>query len=78
MIALVADVALHPAFPESQLARLKADQLRTISIARSTPQTVAEEHFRKIVYGDNGYGRVLPDEAALKSVTVEDIKAYYA
>ena len=77
MIALVADVALHPAFPESQLARLKTDQLRAISIARSTPQTIAEERFRKIVYGDNGYGRVLPDETALKSVTVEDIKAYY-
>src|SRR5262245_50929042 len=35
MIGLVADVARHPKFPESELARLKADRLRQLSIARS-------------------------------------------
>ena len=78
LISLLADVALHPKFPESELPRLKKDQLRNIAIAKSTPQAMAAEAFNKTIYGDNGYGRVVPDEAALGSVTLEDIKSYYS
>ncbi len=77
LVALLADVALHPKFPESELPRIKQNQLRTIAIAKSTPRMMATEQFQKIIYGDNGYGRALPDEQMLQSVTVTDIKSYY-
>jgi predicted Zn-dependent peptidase len=76
--ALVADVAEHPLFPESELPRLKNDALRQLSIAKSVPQSMALERFRKILYGDHPYGTVFPTEGSINKTTLADIKNYYA
>ena len=76
--ALLADVAEHPLFPESELPRLKNDALRQLSIAKSVPQSMALERFRKILYGDHPYGTVFPTEGSINKTTVADIKNYYA
>jgi zinc protease len=75
--ALLADVAEHPLFPDSELPRLKNDALRQLSIAKSVPQNMALERFRKILYGDHPYGTVFPTEESIKRTTVADIKKYY-
>ena len=75
--ALLADVAEHPLFPDSELPRLKNDALRQLSIAKSVPQSMALQRFRKILYGDHPYGTVFPTEESIKRTTVEDIKKYY-
>ncbi len=77
MVALVADVARHPKFPDSELARRKADRLRQLSIARSQPQPLAQEKFRAVLYGDHPYGRLFPTEAMLQGYTLADVKAFY-
>ncbi|HTR01965.1 MAG TPA: pitrilysin family protein [Thermoanaerobaculia bacterium] len=77
MVALVADVARHPKFPESELARLKADRLRQLSIARSQPQSLAQEKFRTVLYGDHPYGHLFPTEAMLQSYTLADVRGFY-
>ena len=41
MVELVADVAMNPKFPESELARLKANMLRNLAVALSQPQQLA-------------------------------------
>jgi len=74
---LLADVAEHPLFPDSELPRLKNDALRQLSIAKSVPQSMALERFRKILYGDHPYGTVFPTEGSIKRTTVADIKKYY-
>ena len=43
MVRLVADVVRHPAFPESELERIKNDRQRQLSIARSQSQQLATE-----------------------------------
>jgi predicted Zn-dependent peptidase len=75
--ALVADVAQHPLFPESELPRLKNDALRQLSISKSVPQNMALERFRKILYGDHPYGTVFPTPESINKTTVGDIKKYY-
>lgn len=77
MIALVADVVRNPRFPESELSRLKADQLRNISIQRSQPQTQALEEFRRIMYPDHPYGRLFPETGTIERYTLADIQAFY-
>jgi zinc protease len=77
MIALVADVARHPKFPESELTRLKADRQRQLSIARSQPQPLAQEKFRAVLYGDQPYGRLFPTEAMLQSFTIAQVRGFY-
>jgi predicted Zn-dependent peptidase len=77
MVALVADVARHPKFPESELSRLKADRARELSIAKSQPQPLAQEKFRAALYGDHPYGRLFPTEAMLQGYTIAQVKDFY-
>ena len=74
---LLADVAQHPLFPESELPRLKNDALRQLSISKSVPQSMALERFRKILYGDHPYGTVFSTPESIDKTTVGDIKKYY-
>ena len=77
-VALVADVLQRPSLPASELERLKASQVRNLSIARSQPGQIAFERFRKVLYGDHPFGRLFPEEAALKGFTIEDVRKFYA
>jgi predicted Zn-dependent peptidase len=77
MVALVADVAQHPKFPESELGRLKDDKARELSIAKSQPQPLAQEKFRAVLYGDHPYGRLFPTEAMLQGYTIAQVKDFY-
>jgi zinc protease len=78
MIALVADVARNPAFPATDLARLKADQVRSLAIAKSRPQALANERFAAALYPDHPYGVVFPTEAMIQSYTLEQLRAFHA
>lgn len=75
-VRLLADVLQHPRLPETELARLKNDMLRQIAVRSSRPQTIALIRFRKILYGDHPYGTVLPSEADVKKITLQDVKEY--
>jgi predicted Zn-dependent peptidase len=75
--ALLADVAQHPLFPESELPRLKNDALRQLTIAKSVPQSIAQERFRKILYGDHPYGTVFPTTESIEKTSVAGIRKYY-
>ena len=77
MVRLVADVTRNPRFPESELPRLIAGRVRTLSIARSQPATLAQEKFASAIYGDHPYGVVFPSEAMLKGYTVAQARAFY-
>ena len=76
-VKLLADVALHPRLPESELERLKNDALRQIALRNSQPQTMAVTRFRKILYGDHPYSVVVPTEAEIKKLTIQDVKDFY-
>lgn len=77
-VQLLADVVTHPRLPESELQRLKTDELRQIAIGRSQPQTIALIRFRKILYGDHPYSVILPSEDDIKKIAIEDVKNYVA
>ena len=76
-VELIADVAARPRFPESELARVKANMVRDLSIRKSTPQSAAEEKFSELMYGDHPYGRIFPTEAMLKGYTLDQVKAFH-
>ncbi len=77
MAALIADVAIHPKFPDSELARLKGDRQRQLSIAKSQPQQMASEKFRALLYGDHPYGRLFPSDEMLKGFTIGQVRSFY-
>jgi zinc protease len=77
MAGLVADVALNPSWPASELPRLKADRARELAVAKSQPQPLAQEKFRAVMYGDHPYGRTFPDPDKLKAYTLDQLRAFY-
>ena len=77
-IKLVADFAMHPLLPESELPRLKANLLRQVVVAKTRPGQIALARFRKLMYGDHPYGEILPTEDSLKKMTIEDARKFYA
>ncbi|HEU4680148.1 MAG TPA: pitrilysin family protein [Gemmatimonadales bacterium] len=77
MIRLVADVTRNPLLPASELARLKADRLRLLSIQKSQPQPIAEERFREILYGSHPYGRLFPSEQTLQGFTADQVRSFH-
>ncbi|HWY45442.1 MAG TPA: pitrilysin family protein [Candidatus Sulfotelmatobacter sp.] len=76
-VALVADVTRNPLFPESELARIKNDMLRQLTIQKSVPQNIALERFRKLLYGEHPYGTVFATEDSIQKSTLADVKKYY-
>ena len=77
LVSLIADVVRNPRFPESELTRLKADRIRNLSIARSTPQSIAQEKFSAVLFPNHPYGRVFPTEAMLQGYTLDQVKAFH-
>jgi zinc protease len=77
LVDLVADVARNPKFPESELARLKADLSRQLAVALTQPQSLAEQKFRAVLYGDHPYGRVFPTAEMIKGYTLDQVRGLY-
>lgn len=74
---LVAQVLRTPRLPESELARIASTKARSVAIAKSQPQSIAQEQFVKSLYGEHPYGRLFPTEAMLKSYTIAQVKAFH-
>src|SRR5262249_50993966 len=50
-LAIMADVALRPTFPQDELERLKRQRLTMLLQARDEPPTIAAQAFPRILYG---------------------------
>src|SRR5690606_21373440 len=77
LVRLIADLAMNPAFPESELERLKANRIRQVAVSKSQPRSLALEKFQAILYPDHPYGRVFPTEQMIASYTVDRIRSFY-
>ncbi|WP_052430502.1 M16 family metallopeptidase [Hymenobacter sp. DG25B] len=77
LAAVLADVVQHPALPESELPRIKADFKRQMNLARAQPGTQARQKFSAALYGKHPYGRPLPTDAEIDALTLEQVKAFY-
>jgi predicted Zn-dependent peptidase len=77
VVRLLADVVRHPAFPESELARLQNDFVRNLSIQLSQPQPQADSRFAELLYPDHPYGRMFPSEEMIRGYDVARIKTFY-
>ena len=77
LVRLMGDVLQKPAFPESELARIKNDLKRQMNLARSQPGTQAQTKFRAALYPNHPYGYDLPSDKEIDAYTLEDIRRFY-
>ncbi|HEX8652026.1 MAG TPA: pitrilysin family protein [Pyrinomonadaceae bacterium] len=77
LLSLMAEVVQKPLLPEKELARLKNNLTRQLTISKSQPGPLALERFRKILYPNHAYGRVFPTEQMIESYTIADVQKFY-
>ena len=79
-MGIMADVALHPTFPQNELDRLRKERLTGLLQAHDQPRAIAGAAFRQLVFGkDHPYGRTPSGtEASLKAMTVSDLKSFHS
>jgi zinc protease len=76
-IKLISELVTKPAFPASEVERLKGDLRRRLTVQKSVPQSQAQDQFYQAVYGDQRYGKTFPTEAMINSFTVASVKDFY-
>jgi len=78
MVRLIADIARNPRFPETELARLKANRLRQITVAKTQQQQLANEKFLAVLYPNHPYGRMFPTESQVQGYTIDQLRSFHA
>ncbi|MGZ4778236.1 MAG: M16 family metallopeptidase [Thermoanaerobaculia bacterium] len=77
LVDLIADVARNPKMPATELARLKGDLSRRLSIQRSQPQAIANEKFLSTLFPNSSYGRLFPTPAMIDAYTADQVRGFY-
>jgi len=79
-LALLADVARNPAFPQAELDRLRSIQLALIAQEENSPNGLASRAIQPLIFGaDHPYGLPsgLGTRDGVRSVTREDLGAFH-
>jgi zinc protease len=76
-VRLLADVLRNPRFPEAELPRVLANFERSLAVARSDPQSLADEELAKRVFGDHPFGRALPRAGQLAGYDIAKLRGFY-
>ena len=77
LLDLFADVLFHPAFPPSELDKLKKQAISGLAAAKEDPKSIASVVRDAVMYGkDHPYGETETEET-VENIQVADIKNYY-
>lgn len=77
LVKMMADLVRQPAFPQSEIERIKNDFKRRMSLARSQPGSQAQTKFRMALYKGHPYGRDLPTDAQIDAFNVDQVREFY-
>ena len=79
-LPLMADVALRPTFPATEMERLRKERLTSILQTRDDAAALASAAYSRLLFGkDHRFGTpVVGTETTNTSMSVDDLKAFYA
>ncbi|GAB2461687.1 peptidase M16 [Hymenobacter qilianensis] len=77
LVNLMADVVQNPAFPPSEIERIKNDFKRENNLSRSQPGTQARTKFTMAMYKGHPYGRDIPTDAEVNAYGPEQVRDFY-
>ncbi|WP_375390613.1 M16 family metallopeptidase [uncultured Sphingomonas sp.] len=78
-MAVLADVAEHPAFAPSEIARARAQAIDGVTVQLADPAGLASLVATRAVFGDAPYGAPLTGTpGSLKAITPDDLRRAYA
>jgi zinc protease len=77
VLDLMSDVVLHPAFSENELAKYKQRQEASLEERLSDPGFLAQQAFRRVIYGDTPPGVASATKESIEKVAPEDLKRFH-
>ena len=77
LLELFGDVALRPAFPESELEHYKKSRIEVLAVQRQEPAFIVSEQFNRIIYGAHPYAVSSPTPESVASLTRGGIESFY-
>lgn len=79
-MALFADIALHPAFPSTDLERVRKERLTSLQQLRDRGPAIADRAYASALYGSqHPYGRPLAGtEASVAAITRDELMKFYS
>jgi predicted Zn-dependent peptidase len=76
-VSLLADLAAHASFPDSEVELAKKNLLSSIQQNESDPKFLAQRAFGRVHYGDHPYGVVSPTSAMVEHATPKSLRQLY-
>jgi predicted Zn-dependent peptidase len=77
-LELFSDVAMNPAFPKADFARVQNERLVTLLQQRDQPQAIASKAFQPVFWGVHPYGHYsLGTEESVKATTPAELAAFH-
>ena len=78
-LALMADVAIRPAFAEKDLERLRKERLTSLTQIRDNPPTIGAVAFPRLIYGEgHRYGTAIGGTTTtVTGLTAADLRAFH-
>jgi predicted Zn-dependent peptidase len=77
LLELVADLAQTASFPEDEFERERRQRFEELRIERTTPGFLANERFRRVLFGEHPYALIAPSEEQVASYRREQLEDYY-
>jgi zinc protease len=77
LFAVLADVAMHPAFAEEELERARHESLDNLKVSLRQPGSVARYAITRRLYGDGPYGHT-PSPHSIESMKQSDVAGFHS
>jgi len=77
LLAMVDDLARNAAFPADEFERERRQRLEELRIERTTPGFLANERFRRVLFGEHPYAVVAPTEAQVEAYQRDSLADFY-
>jgi zinc protease len=77
LLELVADLAQNASFPEDEFERERRQRLEELRVERTTPGFLANERFRRVIFGQHPYAIIAPSEEQVASYRREQLVEHY-
>jgi zinc protease len=77
ILDLMADVALHPSFPASELELSRENRKQGLIAQRAQPSFLASERLSRIIFGQHPYATISATPESLDAMTREKLMGYH-
>jgi zinc protease len=77
LLELVADLGRNASFPAEEFERERRQKIEGLRIERTTPGFLANERFRRVLFGEHPYAVISPTEEQVVSYQREQLEGFY-